>query len=379
MTIILFEDEEWKKFLPIVWTRGVWDIITGGFTQKKRARLFYDSNVFTYSKRDYIKNNYPESPPFLYVNARLKNFIPISELKEDTIVKSKDNIAFIYSNKKIDPSLPPQFPTKDINLQFFNAIYEIIKEFPELLTRDLESLISSTKIRKIEGVRILGKHGVTIGDNVEIISPITINTDEGPVIIGKDTRIEPFTFIKGPAFIGNNCLIKSGTRLTDGIFLGDWTKIGGEIEHTIIQGYANKQHQGFLGHSYIGEWVNLGAGTTNSDLKNNYSNVSIVTPEGKIDTGTKFLGLIAGDHTKSAINTSFNTGTLVGPFVNIVSSGFPPKYIPPFTWYVEKAQEYDLEKALETAEIVMKRRNVVMDDVYKSMVKRIFKITKQTE
>jgi len=378
MTITLFEDDEWKKFLPIAWTRGVWDIITGGFTQKKRARLFYDSDIFTYSKRDYIKNNYPEDPPFVYVNARLMNFIPLSELKEDTIVRSRNTIAYIYSNKVIDPLTPPEFPIKDMDIPFFNAIYEVIEEFPERLKRDLESLIKNTKIKEIEGVYIIGEHKAIIGNNVEISPPITIDTDEGPVIIGAGTKIEPFTFIKGPVLIGNNCFIKSGTRLTDGIFLGDWTKIGGEIEHTIIQGYSNKQHQGFLGHSYIGEWVNLGAGTTNSDLKNNYSNVSIITPDGKIKTGMRFLGLIAGDHTKSAINTSFNTGTLVGPFVNIVSSGFPPKYIPPFTWYVEKGEEYNLEKALETAAIVMKRRNVVMDDVYKSMVKRVFELTKQT-
>jgi len=160
------------------------------------------------------------------------------------------------------------------------------------------------------------------------------------------------------------------------VSFGDVVKASGEIEESIFQGYSNKQHLGFLGHAFIGEWVNLGAGTTNSDLKNNYSKVNVILEGKRYETGMQFLGTIIGDHSKAAINTTFNTGTIVEPFCNVFGKGYPPKYIPPFSWSSDDIEEYELDKAIQTAAKVMKRRNIDLDENYKKKVERLFRESK---
>jgi UDP-N-acetylglucosamine diphosphorylase/glucosamine-1-phosphate N-acetyltransferase len=150
-------------------------------------------------------------------------------------------------------------------------------------------------------------------------------------------------------------------------------KVGGEVEGSIFQGYSNKQHDGFLGHSYICEWVNLGADTNNSDLKNNYGNVKVYVDGKIVDTGHQFVGLFMGDHSKAGINTMFNTGTVVGVSSNVFGAGFPPKFIPSFSWGgADKMIEYDIEKAVETAKAVMKRRDIKMTKEYETLLRKIF-------
>ena len=153
-----------------------------------------------------------------------------------------------------------------------------------------------------------------------------------------------------------------GAKIEGPVSIGPTCKVGGEVEGSILQGFANKQHDGYLGHAYLGAWTNLGAATNNSDLKNNYSTVRVWTPQGEIDTGSRFVGLFMGDHSKSAIGTLFNTGTVVGFSCNVFGAGFPPKHLPSFTWGgVSGAQPYEVEKALEVARAVMGRRQVVME------------------
>jgi UDP-N-acetylglucosamine diphosphorylase/glucosamine-1-phosphate N-acetyltransferase len=166
------------------------------------------------------------------------------------------------------------------------------------------------------------------------------------------------TVIYGPCYIGKNSTIKPGAKIYPNTSIGEWCKVGGEVENSIFQAYSNKQHEGFLGHSFISEWVNLGADTNNSDLKNTYSNISMQLPHKLVNTNRIFLGLICGDHTKSGINSMFTTGTVSGLCGILVKEWFLPNYIKSYTWGGKtNSPIYKFEKAIETAKIVMLRRN----------------------
>ncbi len=202
-----------------------------------------------------------------------------------------------------------------------------------------------------------------------------IDSDAGPVIIENGGTIMPNAVIIGPVYIGKKCTIKANAKIYEGTSIGQISKVGGEVEESIIHEYSNKQHEGFLGHAYIGSWCNLGADTNNSDLKNNYGPVTIVMDKEKINTGETFVGLFMGDHSKSGINTMFNTGTVVGFCSNVFGAGYLPKYIPSFSWL--DAQKgitpYKLEKAIEVAKKVMKRRDIKFTSVDNNIFKYLFK------
>jgi UDP-N-acetylglucosamine diphosphorylase/glucosamine-1-phosphate N-acetyltransferase len=205
------------------------------------------------------------------------------------------------------------------------------------------------------------------------ISPhAVIDDSRGPVIIGENVEIRAGAIVNGPCAIGANSTLKSHTIIDGPVTIGPVCKVGGEIEASVIQGYSNKQHDGFLGHSVLGEWVNLGAGTITSDLKNTYGEIHCDMPWGSVNTGRRFLGLLCGDHVKSAIGTRFNTGTVVGACSNVVSDTFPPKGIVPFTWLTPSGRDnYQLENALHVAETVMRRRHVEFSPAMRAVLTAI--------
>ena len=200
------------------------------------------------------------------------------------------------------------------------------------------------------------------------------DSSTGEIFIGKNTVIEPFCYVKGPVYIGNNCTIRSGTTIYGPVRIGDNCKISGEITNSTLHSYVNKQHLGFLGHSYLCEWVNLGAGTTTSNLKNNYSEIVLTIGGKKINTKSIFLGSIVGDHTKTGIQTMLNTGSLIGVSSNIFGSGFHNKLIKSFSWADANGEtiNYEYDKALNTAKVSMKRRDVVMSGAYEAMFKYLY-------
>ena len=187
---------------------------------------------------------------------------------------------------------------------------------------------------------------------------VVIDESNGPVCISSSAKVEPFTVINGPVFIGNNCLIKSHSNISNSIINHD-CKIKGEIHTSIFQPFSNKAHEGFIGHSFIGSWVNLGAGTTTSNLKNNYSAVSVKWNDSLVNTNSIFFGSIIGDHVKTAIGTNLNTGTVIEMGSNIVSQSFPKRHIPSFSFYYkEKLSKINFDDFKKTAKAAMKRRNI---------------------
>lgn len=195
------------------------------------------------------------------------------------------------------------------------------------------------------------------GENVDIGPFCTFDASKGPIVIGHGVRIEPHCTFFGPCAIGRNSVVKSGSRIYGGVSIGERCKMAGEISNTIVQAYANKQHDGFIGDSFLGEWVNLGAGTNTSNLKNNYGRIRIRIDDDEYHTGRTFLGLLCGDHTKCGINTMFNTGTVIGISANIFGGDYPEKFIPSFSWGGRvKSPAFSISKAIQVARTVMQRR-----------------------
>ncbi len=227
-------------------------------------------------------------------------------------------------------------------------------------------------------VHLINHENIIIGNNCKIYPNVVLDAESGPIIIGDNVTIHPNVFIQGPVAIGSGSLVKSNSHIYQGTTIGEVCKVAGEIENSIIHSFSNKQHHGFLGHSYISEWVNLGAGTTTSDLKNTYEPISVRIYNETFNTGRTFLGLICGDHTKTAINTTFNSGTITGICCNIYHSGLLPKFIPSFTWGGDRNNSTigSIQQAINTARTMMLRRNKILTDIEIEIMKLEYESTK---
>ena len=212
------------------------------------------------------------------------------------------------------------------------------------------------------GAHVIHRDRIRSREGVRLEAGAVLDATHGPIFLGEEVHIQQNAVVLGPAAIGPHSVIRVGAKIEGPVSFGAVCKVGGEVEGSILQGYSNKQHDGYLGHAYLGSWVNLGAMTTNSDLKNNYGMVRVLLPSGEIDTGQQFVGAFIGDHSKTAIGTLLNTGTVIGFSCNIAAQGFPPKHVPSFSWIGPLGTEsYDLEKALAVARIVMQRRRMALE------------------
>jgi UDP-N-acetylglucosamine diphosphorylase/glucosamine-1-phosphate N-acetyltransferase len=211
------------------------------------------------------------------------------------------------------------------------------------------------------GVHAIAAEQVFLGNNVRIDPFVLLDATEGPIILDSNTHIMAHSVIMGPCYIGEHSRIKAGAKIYGNTVIGEWCKIGGEVENSIVHAFSNKQHEGFLGHSHIAEWVNLGADTNTSDLKNTYAPIRITRRSQPVETGRMFLGLLCGDHTKSGINTMFTTGTVCGIHANVFGAGYAPQEIPSYAWgAIADTRRYPLKKALAVADTVMKRRGKIL-------------------
>ncbi len=393
--IALFEDDRWRKLYPLSLSHPVWELRVGIFKIfEKYEKMVEKPALFTRKYlEDVAKERYPEYKindykveDVVLVNSRV---IPddrfVKELKTlktgEKIVQDGETLACRvkfpdrYFNQEgvftgCDDSTPREFQGAKI----FTYLYQLVHMNHAEIVKDSKFFKGGVRGRVYEGAHILGD--VIIEEGATVYPGVVIDGLEGPVVIAKDAVIMPNATILGPSYIGEKSRIKVGAKIYEGTSIGPVCKIGGEVEETIIQGYSNKQHDGFLGHAYIGEWVNLGADTNNSDLKNNYSSVKIFIDGEWINTGEMFVGLMMGDHSKSGINTMFNTGSVVGFSSNIYGGDFPPKFIPSFAWGgSEGFVTYKFDKAVETARRVMGRRKVKLTEAYRRMMEKIYEIT----
>ncbi len=226
-----------------------------------------------------------------------------------------------------------------------------------------------------EGAHVVSPAGVSVGEGASVAPGAVLDATGGPVVIASGAVVMANAVVLGPAFVGRGSVIKIGAKIYGGTAIGESCKVGGEVEDSIIHSYSNKQHDGFLGHSYLGSWVNLGAATDTSDLKNNYGTVRVEIAGEVVDTGSVLVGATIGDHSKTAIGTKLNTGTVIGVFANVVAHELSPKAVPSFTWSVGGRQsEHELEKAIATATQVMARRGVELTGAGETVIRRAFEL-----
>jgi UDP-N-acetylglucosamine diphosphorylase/glucosamine-1-phosphate N-acetyltransferase len=257
--------------------------------------------------------------------------------------------------------------------------WQIIEENPAAIEDDFQKSPfrgQSEESIIYPGVQMVGEENIVVGEATVVRPGVVLDASSGPIIINDGSTVMPNATILGPVYVGQRSIVKSGAKILEGTSIGDTCKIGGEVDQTIFGAYSNKQHDGFIGHSYIGEWVNIGAGSNNSDLKNNYSAVRMWCAGVVRQTGRQFLGLIMGDHSKTGIGMLFNSGTVVGFNCNIYGSELVDKFVPSFSWGEGKDMtDYQIEKALLTAQVVMERRKIRFDKVYKEIFQKIFEIS----
>lgn len=240
-------------------------------------------------------------------------------------------------------------------------VWDFVDHLAAMLTPDVASLGRPAHALKREDVLRSGAHEVFAEPGAEVEPQVYFDCTAGPVLVRHGAHVQAFTRIVGPCVVGADSQVGGDKIATSSI--GDVCKVHGEVSSSIFLGHANKGHDGFLGHSYLGRWVNLGAGTITSNLKNNYGSVAFWTPEGEQDTGMQFLGTFFGDHAKTGIGTPLNTGSLIGTGANVYGGAMPPKLVPPFAWGDQPPYSvYRMDKFLEAAKRMMARRHVELTD-----------------
>lgn len=373
MNIILFDGIYHKNLLPLTYTRPVAELRIGLFTIKEKWELYIE-NPIQIKTQEYLSKKFgsPTMENSIGINASVLPsddlMSSLLELKNRQILTSKGKIIAINplpldsSNLEQELSEYKMVETKAEFMQIEN-VWDLFRLNDQAIRSDIE-LIKNDRTFVVPS-----QTNQLIGDDIYIeegakVECAILNTTTGPIYIAKGAEVMEGSILRGPIAVCENGVIKMGAKIYGATTIGPYSKVGGEVNNCMIQGYSNKGHDGFLGNSVLGEWCNLGADTNNSNLKNNYQSVDLYNyPEGKyVDTELQFCGLIMGDHSKSAINTMFNTGTVVGVSANIYGADFPSKFIPSYSWGGRKPLEYKFEKAMDTAKRVMERRNISLTE-----------------
>lgn len=412
MHICIFEDINQANLEPLTLSRPVYELVCGISTlREKITRNFPKAKVSLHCRKylqQVLEKDYPkisvnkiDSNNCLFINGRLLTNDNLSKIfsaksDDDCVFMSGDTIAAVQISgerlRTLCDNIPDVFgkenfiglPIKDVGLEYVEYIWDLINRNGDEIRRDYKYLAgrnknSKKKVKKKihEGVYFINKKDVYIGSGTEIKPGCVIDASNGPVYIDKNVLVYPNAVIEGPVYIGEGTKIKSGATIYENVSIGKICKVGGEVEDMIMLPYSNKQHAGFIGHSYLGSWVNLGADTNCSDLKNNYKTVRTMVNGMEVDSDSQFLGLIMGDHSKTAINTMFNTGTVAGFSCNIFGAGFPSKELPSFSWGgSDELNIYLIENSIETAKTVFKRRGKIFSEPDEKLFRDIFEKSK---
>lgn len=374
MKIQLVDGKHRDHLLPLTYTRPVAQLRCGILTiaEKYQKRGF----EVGYETEDYLQEKFPSVQHDILVSGSVcptDSFIDaITSLTEgQALIQDDQLLAFKGVNWADTPT--EIFPFNDVlnliirpwDIWTKNAA-EMNIDF-DVLTKDRFSApIDSSN--KVLGDRIFLEEGARVKASI-------LNATSGPIYLAQNAEVMEGSIVRGGLALGAHSALKLGTKVYGATTLGPHCKVGGEINNSVILGYSNKGHDGFLGNSAIGEWCNLGADTNNSNLKNNYDEVKAWSyVDGRFSkTGQQFCGLIMGDHSKSGINTMFNTGTVVGVSANVYGAGFPRNFIPSFTWGgPQGTTEYMIKKALDTANRMMQRRGLQVDDVERTILEKVY-------
>ncbi len=405
MNICIFEDGGWKNLYPLTLFRPAFELRCGFNLLREKIVRKFPENKILFLMRDHLvptfEKRVPDSPvnnldslkqeDLLMINGRLlmdeKTSIPLEGDEEvgisgETIVYARLKKTSLEKCASLNVTdflgkVKGAAPTKQLEKVFLiTNLWDLINKNGEQIVEDFNVLGARIEGELSPQAAVVGeKSQLFIGKSAQIHPFVVLDTTGGPVIIDEDAIVYPHSRIEGPSCVGKKSKIVGG-KVRECSSIGPVTMVGGEVEEIIFQGYANKFHDGFFGHSYICEWVNLGALATNSDIKNNYGPVKLYVNGELTNSGELKVGSFIGDHSKLGIGTLLNTGTVVGACSNIFSGGMPPKFVPSFSWGSgNKLEEFKLEKAIETAEKVLGRRKVKQTDEDVELIKKVYEIT----
>ncbi|KGO92900.1 GlmU family protein [Flavobacterium subsaxonicum] len=368
MNYILFDGPVRNALLPFTFTRPVADIRIGILTIREKWEKYLGYTTTTVTE-EYLTEKFPmvEMEKNVLINAAyLPNEVlaeMVMALEENQAIFSGDEVIAFYTTENQEEV---DFDTYDI-IEYsedglkIEHVWDIFKKNDAALREDFELLTEGRTSQPIPtSVNTISPENIFIEEGAKL-EFVTLNASTGPIYIGKDAEIMENSVIRGPFALCEGAQVKLATKVYGATTVGPFSRIGGEVSNSVLFGYSNKGHDGFLGNAVLGEWCNLGADTNNSNLKNNYEEVKLWSYEKSsfVKTGLQFCGLMMGDHSKSGINTMFNTGTVVGVCANIFGSGFPRNFVPSFSWGgASGMMTYDVKKAFETARIVMARRDI---------------------
>ena len=382
MNYILFDSDVRNALLPFTYTRPVADIRIGILTIREKWEKFLGFTTTSLTE-EYLENKYPmvELDKNILINASFlptKNLVKqVSDLSNNqAIFQGEQVIAFFTSDTQehVDFDSYEQLEFKEEVLQIKNT-WDIFSLNDKAIQADFDLLTEGRTSQPIpSGVHAIQEENIFIEQGATI-SYSSLNASKGPIYIGKDSEIMEGSLVRGPFALGENSILKMGTKVYGATTVGPFCKVGGEINNSVLFGYSSKGHEGFLGNSVLGEWCNIGADSNTSNLKNNYAEVKLwnYQEERFTNTGLQFCGLMMGDHSKCGINTMFNTGTVIGVSANIFGSGFPRNFVPSFSWGGAAGfTTYQIKKVFEVAKVVMERRGIELTETDKKILLHVF-------
>lgn len=377
MNVVVFDNlQVWEQLKPLTWTRSIADIRIGILTIGQKWRQHLNAEV-AISTVNYLQARYSAKHDLTALHLA-SHCLPTADLiKAVKSLKAGEKLMFhseLIAYRLLPSTSLEHCETVNYEGQFSSITrpWDIFRKNGEEIESDFMILTKNRVSEKIpDSVQVIGDRAKVFLEKGATIECAILNTKSGCVYLAADSEVMEGSVVRGPFALGEHSALKLATKIYGPTTIGPHSKVGGEVNNSVIFGYTNKAHDGFLGNSVIGEWCNLGADTNSSNLKNNYANVKIhdyVTGKA-IDSGLQFCGLIMGDHSKSGINTMFNTGTVVGVGCNVFGGGFPPQFIPEFSWCNgSELSQYKLEKLFETAEKVWERRGLTFDDKEKQLL-----------
>lgn len=397
--ICLYEDERFRQFFPATYLRPVFALRSGIAPIYKRVDRQWPKADISLAVREQLSITYAHTHPdipvniikkkdsgILFLNGRIRDFGDLPEQVNGAKISTRfvhdgQTVAVLLDAKHAE-NLPSVFTPggfvnaveehadmivqRDTSATMYEWLWEVVADVEKEVELDFKHLnpprIGHTNAEVAEGAHLVNASFISLGDRVQVAPGAVIDATNGPVCIGKGTRVEPHAAIFGPTYIGPDSVVLAG-KIT-ACSVGRTCRVGGELEESVLESFVNKYHAGFIGHSYVCSWVNFGAMTTNSDLKNNYSNIRVTMNNESIDTGSIKVGSFIGDHTKFGIGTLLNTGISIGVCCNVFGGGLvTDKEIPSFKWGgTGQWTDYRIDKALETVQRTCARRNVKLTE-----------------
>ena len=386
MNYILFDGPARESLLPFTFTRPVADIRIGILTIREKWEKHLNTTTTTITE-EYLTEKFPmvEMAANVMINA---SYLPNEALvgcitsltKNQALFKGEDIIAFYAEEDQEIDFLNYQQIEFEGDLIQIEHTWDIFSKNDIAIQEDFDLITKGRKSAAISPTNnLINPENIFLEEGAKVEYSI-LNAEDGPIYLGKDSEVWEGSLIRGAFALCNNAVVKMGGKIYGATTVGPYAKVCGEISNSVIFGYTSKGHEGYLGNAVLGEWCNIGADSNNSNLKNNYAKVRLwnYATEKFEQTGLQFCGLMMGDHSKTAINTMLNTGTVIGVNCNIYVPGFPRNFVPSFSWGGASGfSTYMPEKAFEAAKVMMARRGVAFDEKEANILNHVFELSKK--